>query len=423
MIPTLRFMLAALFTLPVAAGAQPKPVPRSPYLPLVYRYADTMLQRGRDGHGPHKTDLLLSTLDRTTLAPLTDRPLADPHGDQNLLRVLHTLSDLSGKPAYRAAADAELAWFLEDASSRNAKVAPWDEGVAWDVIADKPVPAPRGGDGGPWLLWDRCFELAPDASKSLSLGLAGRPDRPSLRRLGFSVRAWAAGYQHTRDEAFVRAIESALAAMHPRTDAPADEWLSAAIDCAGAAGRVPEGVAKRLRATADREDHAFCTLPHDLREKRGFALGPGGPSFTPLWRGAGGRLTTAAVAMMCVSRYENSGDVRYRRLIHEAADAYRAGLPPADAVISPLDLGHAISLQLAAWRSTSRQEYLDTATKLADLAVQQLWSDGPLPRAGLRAGHYDAASGVGTLTLAFVELHLSILHITAVRCPPNTIDR
>ena len=37
--------------------------------------------------------------------------------------------------------------------------------------------------------------------------------------------------------------------------------------------------------------------------------------------------------------------------------------------------------------------------------------------------HYETITGADTLALALVELHLSILHITAVRCPPNTIDR
>ena len=48
-------------------------------LKVVQRYADTMLERGRDTYGPQKSGLLLSALDRTTLAPLTSRP-APPGG-------------------------------------------------------------------------------------------------------------------------------------------------------------------------------------------------------------------------------------------------------------------------------------------------------------------------------------------------------
>ena len=67
--------------------------------------------------------------------------------------------------------------------------------------------------------------------------------------------------------------------------------------------------------------------------------------------------------------------------------------------------------------------YFDRATQLADLAVQRFWECNPLPRTGATLAHYDTATGADTLALALDELHLNILHITAVRCPPNTIDR
>src|SRR4249919_1990451 len=62
------------------------PVPPSPFLPVIYRYADTMIERGRDTYGPVKTGLFLSALDRATLAPLTNRPSA-PRGIRESDRV------------------------------------------------------------------------------------------------------------------------------------------------------------------------------------------------------------------------------------------------------------------------------------------------------------------------------------------------
>src|SRR5688572_10937232 len=59
-----------------SASAAPKPVPPSPYLGVVYRYADALLQHGRDTHGTQSTGLILSALDRKGLAPLTNRPKA-----------------------------------------------------------------------------------------------------------------------------------------------------------------------------------------------------------------------------------------------------------------------------------------------------------------------------------------------------------
>lgn len=433
--PRSGIVMAALLALATAGATaqQPaplaqKPVPKSPYLSVVYRYADTMIERGRDTHGPQKTGLLLSALDRAALAPVEGRVISDPQLDQNLLRLLYTLSELSNKPVYRDAADAELRWFLRNAVSRAARLAPWDEGLAWDASADIPVPT-TANRSRPWMLWDRCFDLEPEGSGRLVDGLRERtaPGAASPRHTAYALRAFSVAYQRTGDGTLLKAIESSLARLEAEPDAASASRLSAAIDCGGAAGRVPEPLASRLRTFAASQDRLFCELPHDPKGTGGFALrseereAKSSAGLTPLWHSPSGGLTTAAVAMMCVSRYENTGNVNYRELVHAAADAYRHAVPADDAL--PLTFGHAISLQLAAWRSTARPEYLDRATQLADLAVQRFWDDNPLPRAGATLPHYDTVTGADTLALALVELHPNILHITAVRCPPNTIDR
>jgi len=55
------------------------PVPQSPFIRVVYGYADAMLKNGRDNYGPQKSALFLSALDRNTMAPLTNLPAA-PEG-------------------------------------------------------------------------------------------------------------------------------------------------------------------------------------------------------------------------------------------------------------------------------------------------------------------------------------------------------
>ncbi len=418
--------------------------------------------------GPQKTGLLLSALDRAKLSILTERPAApagileplragrndgplvgaNPQHDQNLLRLLYMLSELSSKPIYREATDVELKWLLNDALPADAPLAPWDEGLAWNVMTDQVIRADGNAARGlarPWMLWDRCFELAPEPSKRFVLGLRPASTEGAVpgRRAGFSIRAFAVAYQRTNDDALLKAIEEMLSRLERQqaehadsrelstghNDSSSSDWLSTAIDCDGAAGRVPTPLAKRLRAVAARADQEFCSLPHDLKGRGGFALAPTQPdgttdsATTPLWQvGPDGR-TTALVAMMCVSRYENTGNIKYRELIHAAADAYRGNLPADDVDAWPMTFGHAISLQLAAWRSTARREYLDRAVKLADAAVQTFWADSPLPRSSSKSQHYESITGSDTLALALVELHLSILHITAVRNPPNTIDR
>lgn len=462
--------------------------PSSPFLGIVYRYADTMLQNGRDKHGPVATGLFLSALDRSNLAPLTTRPAppagirredrvglawkpligANPQHDENLLRVLYTLSELSGKSVYRDAADAELAWFLHDAPSPVTHLLPWGEHMAWNTLAD--VPLPQGEDAihefsRPWVLWDRCFELEPAASRAFATGLwehqiadhkTGAFDRHSAfrrhapkdgmdfpRHAGFYIRTWATAFEKTGDKTFLEAIGVLLARFegkrHPRTglieersgrpNAAPTQTLSLGIDCEAAAGSVPEPLASRLRAFVACEDQLFCALPHDLKGRGGFVVTADKASGMPvdppsaLWDARYGGSTTAGVAMMCVSRYENGGPVSYRDLVIVAADRYRQVLPPEDSDTWPMTFGHAISLELAAWRATARPAYLDRARELGRLAVERFWQDSPLPRASMSTGHYETITGADTLALALVELHLSILHITAVRCPPNTIDR
>src|SRR5947207_15906173 len=110
-----RFFLAGLLLAAViskAAGEQKE----ERYFKVVRQYADTMIERGRDTYGAQKTGLILSALDRMTLAPLTIRPAppggvrrgdrpgqpwsamtgANPHLDENLLRILYSLTQITG---------------------------------------------------------------------------------------------------------------------------------------------------------------------------------------------------------------------------------------------------------------------------------------------------------------------------------------
>jgi hypothetical protein len=127
--------------------------------------------------------------------------------------------------------------------------------------------------------------------------------------------------------------------------------------------------------------------------------------------------------MMCVSRYENTGTIGYRDLILAAADAYMNSLPGEDCDAWPMTFGQAISLELAAFRLSVSQKYHKRAFELGEIAVERLFDGNPLPRASLQTDHYESITGADTLVLALAELHLSTLHITAVRAPVNTIDR
>ena len=426
------------------------PVPPSPFLPVIYRYADAMLAKGRDEHGPVKSGLFLSALDRAAPGPLAARPrlpgglkdedrpggasgppaYADLEHDQNLLRVLHTLSELSGKPVYREAADREIRWFLEDSAGQQGVFPAWPW-AAWDSVRDGFVLHPSSSGSRepfrPWLLWDRSFDLAPSRCARLAAGLAeAGSSATSMRDAGFRIRALAVAHARTGDARFVKAIEDLLGATEAkgRAEAPLAARLSLAIDCDGAAHRLAEPLASRLRALAASEDDVFCGLRHDVAVTGGFLMGPDKDAGrTPLWEARIGSPTTAQVALLCVSRYENTGKIAYRELVHAVAEAYLASLPPDGLDAWPGTFGHAIALQLAAWRSTAKQVFLDRARKFGDVALERFFDGSPLPRASLRSDHYESITGADTLALALVDLHLHILHITAVRCPPISADR
>jgi hypothetical protein len=142
-----------------------------------------------------------------------------------------------------------------------------------------------------------------------------------------------------------------------------------------------------------------------------------------LWNARYGDNTTAQVGMMCVSRYDNTGRTGHRNLLLAAADAYLNSLPADGDDIWPGTFGQAISLQVAAWRHSAKPAYLECARRFADLAVERFWGTNALPRASFKSDHYETITGADTLALALAELHLHVLHITAARCPPNTIDR
>jgi hypothetical protein len=196
---------------------------------------------------------------------------------------------------------------------------------------------------------------------------------------------------------------------------------------------LPQELADRLRGFADREDKLFLSLPHDPADKgfmtivcRDTGKPDGttrwGPTETVLWGSAYGRLTTARIAMMCIERYVQTNNTKYRDLVYEAADGYFKFSPPEDADIWPMDFGHVISLEMVAFRWTGKEKYLARARQLAKLAVETFWQDNPLPRASTKTDHYESVTAPDSLALALLEVYAMDHHLP-VRIPANTIDR
>ena len=443
---------------------------RPDLLSVVRRYADTMLEHGRDVLGPVKSRLFLSALDRNTLAPLEVRPAApggirrgdrpgrawsamngaNPHLDENLLRVLYTLGEITGDERYPKVADEELSWFFANALSSATSLLPWGEHLSWDVILDVPI---CGGDemmhefARPWVLWDRSFALAPEASRKFAMGLwehqiadhrTGAFDRhaPYLehgpvdgkdfpRHAGFYIGTWGSAWKHTKDETFLRAIEAVLGRFERKRNQK-DGSQAATIgplDCETAAELVPETLAKRLRAFAVREDELLLPeLRKQVDARAGSAHSPPNVPPPPLWSTGYSASTLASTAMFCLARYEQTQNSAYRDLLVNIAGLYLGSRPEEDLDAWPMSVAHAISTLLAAHRFTSRSIYLDEALALSDWAVDVFWQDSSLPRASLKTGHYETITGADSLALALLEAHAT-LHALPQRIPSNTIDR
>jgi hypothetical protein len=440
------------------------------FLQVVQGYADTMLERGRDLYGPQRTRLLLSALDRTTLALLRVRPSppagirrgdrpgrawvemngANPMLDENLLRVFYVLTEITGDSRYAKAADEELAWFFDNAMSPKTSLLPWGEHLCWDVVLDLPI---SGGDENmhefarPWVLWDRCFALAAEPSQKFALGLwenqianhqTGGFDRHAPyfdhgpvdgkdfpRHAGFYIATWASAWKHTTNTVFLQAIETLLGRFE-RKRVQKDGSLAATVgplDCESAAALVPDPLAGRLRSFAAKEDELLLPeLRRQIKAHTDARQGKGPPPSPALWQTAYGTTTLANQAMFCLARYEQTTNAAYRDLVVRIADAYLRSRPDEDVDAWPMTFAHAISTEIAAWRFTQRPGYLDQARESARMAVDIFWQDNPLPRASMKTGHYETITGADSLALALLELHCARRGFTN-RIPSNTIDR
>jgi hypothetical protein len=452
--------VAGAFLAPARGQAAGGPV----YLEVVQRYADTLIDKARDTYGPEKSGLILSAFDRETLKPLTTRPAppggvrrgdrsglpwvaltgANPQLDENLLRVLYVLTELTGNPRYGKVANEELKWFLEHTQSPATGLFPWGEHLSWDVMSDKSI---SGGDdrmhefARPWMLWDRCYDLAPEPCKRFAVGLwenqianhkTGGFDRHAPidkprpvdgkdfpRHAGFYIGTWAYAYKHTKDPLFPTAIETLLARFEKkRVQKDGQEAATIGpLDVETAAALVPEPLASRLKAFAAKEDELIIK---DLRKEHGKP--DGSFSFKPTWEAGYSSGVTADWAMFAQGRYEQVPRKEYRDIVIAVADCYLGKLPDEDVDVWPMSVAHVISAEVAAYRFTKRDVYLDQARQFARMAIDMFWQDNPLPRASFKTGHYEAITGADSLALSLLDLNVA-LNPSTVKIPSNSIDR
>jgi hypothetical protein len=293
----------------------------------------------------------------------------------------------------------------------------------------------------PWVLWDRSFELAPEASKKFALGLwnhqianhqTGAFDRHAPynrhgptegrdfpRHAGFYIHTWAHAYKHTKDKTFLRAIEVVLSRFE-RNRTGADGVMQATIgplDIETAASMVPDPLASRLREFARVEDRLVLENLQEL-----YGRPDGTLALKPTWQAAYAAGVTADWAMFGLARHEQVKKKAFRDLVIAVADAYVDALPDEDADVWPMSFSHVISAQVAAYKFTNRSLYLEEARRFAQMAVDVYFQDNPLPRASFKTDHYETITGADSLALSLLEVHAAANNLK-VAVPLNTIDR
>jgi len=301
---------------------------RPDYLQIVKSYADALIENGRDTYGTEHSPLFASTLDRSGLSLMSDKPGriegirngdrslagANPMHDQDLYQILYALTKLTGRKRYAKEADKALKWFFQHCQSPATGLLTWGEHISWDFS----VEAVGGRKDAPheffvpWVLWDRSFKLAPQPCAKFARGLwdhqihkhsgdfsrhAGWAQHRTgvnngyPRHGGFYIATWAKAYEQTEDPVFLKAIETLVdhfertaskqSGAIPCSTNPSrieivwpESNLSLAVDLWDAAEKVPRELAGKMRQRAFKTDRVYLSLAHDFSPSgKGFVAG------------------------------------------------------------------------------------------------------------------------------------------------------
>ena len=458
-------------TMTAEPGGDP---PASQYLRMVREYADCLLQNGRDSVGEKHSPLIAAVMDRKTLKPLVadenwaarwkgseftiqgigirshDRMPwgANPMHDQNLYQVLYALTGITGDKKYAAEADKALKFFFENCRSKNTSLMAWGEHVGWNFRTEKFDGIENHEFFRPWVLWDACYRLAPEACEQFARGLrehqvqpdgnfsrharysAHGPGRNSNfpRHGGYYIATWARAYAHAKDEFFAKAIEVQLAfhlgskvdkgiipcaSNRGYTEYWPPSLLSMAIDVHDGARHMPESLAKDMLAFAKELDAMLALSDKSFRAERMEAkdLSVKVPT-TGHWGGSGyGENSLAQVALMCRERHRQTNDEMYRKAFLSVADELlTAELPRPDdgKTWEPGGVGAGILALLHAYGDTGDAKCLARAKEGAEAARALFFDAGnPLPKVTSTGAHYESITRADTLMLALLQLHLA----------------
>jgi len=464
----LRCAAAGLAAVSAPGDLPGKDIGHRDHLDAIRAYADCLLTKGRDRYGSVHSPLFAEALDRETLAILDgdrlrhvaaitrdqwglrphDRMLggANPQHCQNLFQVLYALTAITGEPKYAREADRSLRWFLKHCQSPKTGLFYWGEHAGWDLSSDKPGEYASGNTHEffrPWVLWDRCWKLSPDACRRFALGLwehqivdhetgdysrhafidrhgPGRGS-PYPRHGGFYVLTWAKAYHQTGDVVYLKAIRAVVRGLErdrrgkgmvisrdrkSGTRRPFDISLVISLDAA--VPLLPDDLAAELRKIADRNDRAAEEEFRTVREvdhasrNHSDASGPTVNLWSSGYGSYGGEI--AGSANVRLERYRQTKGKHFRVAAVAAADRYLASEIDLSFPVHPGTVGKVVWLLVGVHEITEDQRYLNRADHFADQSMKLFLDDCPLPKASHTHNHYEAISGADTLIMALLRL-------------------
>ena len=424
-------------------------------LKSVRAYADAMV-----AHSQGSPPLFAETLDRQTMrlleGPLLkkaaamgydewgirahDRMLngANPQHDQNLYQILYALTQVTGNPKYAAAADRSLKFFLESCQAPATGLYYWGEHAGWDLSTNRPGKYSSGDTHEffrPWVLWDKCWKLAPDSCRRFAQGLwehqigdhqTGAYSRhaaiskhgpgttaPYPRHGGMYLETWAKAYAQTKDPLFLKAVETLVDGLEenrrngglttsrnrdPQQPSGILFDVSLAISLGEAAPLLPEPAAGKLRDIAAQHDAEYTKA----KTTNPLKIAPDANLWSDGYGGAGGEIASQACTAMV--RYRQVGGGAYRQTVLDSAAAYLDRDIQLSFPIYPGTLGKVILLMLNAHQLSGEAKYLDRAGKLAVQSATLFLNGSPLPKATHLHNHYEAITMGDTLMMALLQL-------------------
>jgi len=430
------------------------PLPQEKYLEVTQACLETLIAHGTDRYGPEHSPMFCSILDLEThrlppeappLLPTQRRadrayPGGNLHQDLPTLLTMYHLSQWSGQPRYRKAADAYLEFFLRRCAPVGNGLFPCGEHAFWDFHKESEgsrrhyheelafVPAefldhlwridPHAterhiralrrhiSDEKTWT-WNRHASIYAERAEGAA---------PLVRHGGFYVYQWSYLYARKPDP---QLLAWANKTVQRNKDQPGKPLTAISLGLSLLrANRLLGDDAQPLWEKLARRyvTDAVASPKHNLKAGaiEGFQDNKyRDPSVSTygfwdvIYQGSGGYAFLGAekLAIMCLCMHRLTGDDDALQFAKGVCDFYLTHPQPKTEGIVPGKFAGLIALALDLYDLTGQTKYLEYARHIADEAIRGLYSRG-LIRAATGKDYYEAANGPGSLLMELLRLHL-----------------